>query len=242
MLPTLPLGPLALPTYPFFLLLAFWAALAIGAWAAPRRGLEGDHVYNAGLYGLAAGLVVGRAGHVIAFWPAYRHQPLDIIGLNGRAFLLWPALVAAALCAGWYIHRHRLSWAALLDALTPGVLAAVALISIGALLDGRPLGAVTDAPWAVQLWGVARQPSQVYEAAASLAVMAVTLAALRGRPRPGRVAWLGLLGYGLSRWLLEPFRAAEVSPTLVGGLRSAQVAGLAAALVALWALRRLSRR
>ena len=38
MLPVIQLGPLSLPTYPLGLLLAAWAALAVGAW---RRGAWG---------------------------------------------------------------------------------------------------------------------------------------------------------------------------------------------------------
>ena len=73
MLPILQLGPLALPVYPISLLLAFWAGLALSARAARRLGVDGDHIWNAGLYGLLATIIVGRLAHGIAFWPAYRH-------------------------------------------------------------------------------------------------------------------------------------------------------------------------
>jgi prolipoprotein diacylglyceryltransferase len=56
-----------------------------------------------------------------------------------------------------------------------------------------------------------------------------------GGGRPFTAALIALLGYGLTRWLLEPFHAQ--SATLPGGLLTAQVAGLALALLALWLLR-----
>ena len=235
MLPVVQLGPLSIQAYLLVLLLSAWAGLAIGAWAAQRLGLEGDHIYNAGLYGLLAGLIAGRAGHVIAFWSAYRAQPVEIIGLNTRAFLLWPGIVVGLMVAGWYVRRHKLPWGPVLDAAAPGALVGIAIADLGALLAGRALGAPTTAPWAVTVWGVARHPSQVYETLAALTVLAVTLRMLRTRGRPGSVAWVGLLGYGLSRWLLEPFRAESTS--ILGGLRVPQLLGLAAALIALWALR-----
>jgi prolipoprotein diacylglyceryltransferase len=74
---------------------------------------------------------------------------------------------------------------------------------------------------------------------AALLVLAAALWVLRRAYRPGRVFWTAVLGYGLSRWLLEPFR--EVSATLPGGFRAAQVLGLVAACVALLALRAISR-
>ena len=242
MLPVLQIGPLSLPTYPLALLLAGWIALEVGARAARRLGLDGDHIYNVGVYALAAGAIGGRLGHVVAYWPAYRTQLLEIFGFNSRAFLLWPAAAAALVVASGYLYRQRLPLARMLDAAAPGALAGAAVASLGALLAGRAYGAAARVPWAVNPWGVSRHPSQVYEALAALAVAGLVLRMIRQGSRPGAAALVALAGYGLSRWLLEPFRAPEVSATILGGLRSAQVLGLAAALIALWGLRVLGRR
>lgn len=242
MLPIIQLGPLSLPTYPLALLLAGWLALEVGARAARRMGLDGDHIYNAGLYGLVAGAIGGRLGHVVAYWSSYRTQLVEIFGVNTRAFLLWPGVIAALAVAGWYLFgRHRLPLAKVLDAFAAGALFAIALASIGNLLAGRAPGLATTLPWAVDLWGVARHPSQIYEALAALAVGMLVLRMVGRGSQPGAAALVALCGYGLSRWLLEPFRAPEVSAVTVGGLRSAQVLGLAVALAALWGLRALTK-
>ena len=242
MLPVIQLGPLSLPTGPLALLLAVWAALAVGAWAARREGLDGDDIYNAGLYGLAAGLVAARLAHVIVYWDAYRTQLLEIFGFNQRAFLLWPGVIVALAVAGWYVYRHRLPLVKVLDAIAPGVLVGIAIADVAALLTGRNAGAPTNLPWAVSLWGVPRHPVQIYEALAALAVAALALWMIARGSRPGSAALVALCGYGLSRWLLEPFRAPEASVTVLGGLRLAQVVGLAVALIALWGLGRLASR
>ena len=135
MLPVIQLGPLSLPTGPLALLLAVWAALAVGAWAARREGLNGDDIYNAGLYGLAAGLVAARLAHVIVYWDAYRTQLLEIFGFNQRAFLLWPGVIVALAVAGWYVYRHRLPLVKVLDAIAPGVLVGIAIVGCGRAAD-----------------------------------------------------------------------------------------------------------
>jgi phosphatidylglycerol---prolipoprotein diacylglyceryl transferase len=237
MLPVLQVGPLAIQTYPLALLLAGWAALAVGSRLARYRGIDGDHVYNAGLYGLIGGVIAARAGHVIAYWSAYRTQLTEIFGFNTQAFLLWPGLIGGLAIAGWYIYRHRLPLVAVLDVFAPGALVGVAIASIGAFLAGRNPGAASSLPWAVEMWGVTRHPSQLYEALAALAVAGLAGQSVRRGARPGAPFLLAVLGYGLSRWLLEPFR--EASPALPGtGLRVPQVIGLALALVSLWALTR----
>jgi phosphatidylglycerol---prolipoprotein diacylglyceryl transferase len=238
MLPVLQIGPFALQAYPLSLLLAAWAGLAVGARVATRLGIDGDHIYNAGFAALLAGLIFGRLGHVIAFWSAYSAQPLDIIGLNPRAFALWAALPAALAAAAWYSHRHHLPWVTVLDAAGPGLLAAAAVLDVGNLLAGQAAGAPTSLPWAINLWGVARHPSQVYELIAALVALAAAIWVLRHAYWPGRVIWTAILGYSLGRWLLEPFR--EASATLPGGFRTVQVLGLLAAGVALLALRALA--
>jgi prolipoprotein diacylglyceryltransferase len=235
MLPVLQIGPLAIQTYPLALLLAGWVALSVGAWVAGRLGLDGDDIYNAGLTGFAAGLVVGRLAHVITFWSAYQIEPSAIVGLNPRAFLPGPALAAALLTAGWYVYRRHLRLASVLDAAAAGTLAGLAVAGLGAFLVGRDLGIPAQVPWAVTAWGIKRHPVQIYEMLAIAAVLIAVLALLARPTRPGTMAWVALLGYGLVRWALEPLRAD--SATVLGGLRTAQVLGLAAALIALWALR-----
>ncbi len=235
MLPILQIGPLALPTYPLGLLLAFWAALEVAGRLAQRRGLDGDHLYNAGLLGGLALVVVGRLAHVVAFWPAYRLQPAEIVGLNAQAFLWGPGAVAGAVVAAWYMGRRKLPWPAVADAVAAGALAGLIVAHAAALVAGAEVGAAADLPWAVNLWGVRRHPVQLYAALGEAIALAAVLWAVRRGARPGRPAWIALLGWGAITWLVEPFRAE--SATIVGGLRAAQIAGWVAMLVALWRLR-----
>jgi phosphatidylglycerol:prolipoprotein diacylglycerol transferase len=232
-------GPLALPVFPLAVLLGGWLGLEISARLARRLGLNGDHIYNSVFFALAAGLVTARLAHVVFFWPAYRTQPLEIIGLNTRAFLIGPGLIAAAAAWAWYVYRRRLPGRKMLDALAPGALIALAVASIGAFIAGRNAGAPSDLPWAVTQWGVSRHPVQLYEAAAYLtfAYLAARYASpLRSSPPPPLRSFLfALLGYGLTRWLFEPFHVE--SATMAGGVLTAQVAGLALALAAVWLLR-----
>jgi phosphatidylglycerol:prolipoprotein diacylglycerol transferase len=237
MLPILQIGPLALPTYPLALLIASWTALEISSRVARRAGLDGDHLYNAGLYAALALVAAGRLAHVIAFWPAYRLQPGEIIGLNMQAFLWGPGAVVGLGVAAWYIYRHKLPWAPVWDAAAAGALVGLIITELGAFLAGNGLGAAAELPWAVELWGVRRHPVQIYAALGLTLAAAATAWVARRDGRSGRAGWIALLGWGVTTWLAEPFRAE--SATILGGLRTLQIAGWAAALAALWRLRRL---
>jgi phosphatidylglycerol:prolipoprotein diacylglycerol transferase len=238
MLPVLQMGPLALPTYPLSLLLAAWAALAAGAWAARRMGLAGDHVYNAGLYGLMAAVVVARLAHVTAFWSVYRSQPLEIVGLNTRAFIWWPGLLAALVVVGWYIRRHRLPWIAIADAGALGIPIGISVACLGAFLAGSGQGAPTWLPWGISTWDVPRHPFQLYWMLAALATAAVVAWVLVRQKRPGAAALAALAACGFFALLIEPARADSL--TTLGGLRIVQLLGLSAVMLALWNLRKRS--
>jgi phosphatidylglycerol---prolipoprotein diacylglyceryl transferase len=239
MLPVLQIGPLALPTYSLSLLLAVWAALAAGAWAARRLGLAGDHIYNAGLYGLFAAVVTARMAHVAAFWSVYRSQPLEMVGFNARAFIWWPGLLAALVVVGWYIRRHRLPWVTVADAGALGALIGISVACLGAFLaGGGQEGAPTGLPWGISTWDVPRHPFQLYWSLATLAAAASVALVLTRQKRPGAAALTVLVACGGIALLIEPARVDSL--TTLGGLRVVQLLGLAAALIALTCLRRRS--
>lgn len=240
MWPTIPLGPLRLQTYGTFLLLAFWLGLWLAARRGPRVGVDGDHLYNAGFAALLSGIAAARLGHVAAFFEVYRTDPLQVFSLSPAALLPLPGLAGALVGAWWYVRRHRLSPAAVADAAAPGFLLGAAVASVGAFLAGRTVGAVTGLPWGVVLPAapeLRRHPTALYEAAATLAWLAMVLAAERRRAGwPGRTAWLTLFGYAALRLFLESLRAGGA--LLPGGWRAAQVVAWCALALSGWRLGR----
>ena len=209
MLPILQLGPLALPIYPISLLLAFWAGLALSARSrAPSgrgrrshvergivRSAGDDHSRTAGARDrVLARLSLAAARDRWAECPGVSVGTGSPGGLDRRRVVHPPAQAALG-------HRARRSRA--------GALAGLIIANLGALLAGNGVGAPANLPWAVDLWGVSRHPVQLYAALGELITLAVVLHALRKPSRPGTAALLGLLGWGLTAWLIEPFRAGE---------------------------------
>ena len=85
MYPTLLIGTVAIPTYPLLMLIALWAGLWLAARRADRLGLDGDHVYNAGLYGLIAGIIGARLWFVLAHWENYAENLGQALSLSRSA-------------------------------------------------------------------------------------------------------------------------------------------------------------
>ncbi|HIC89106.1 MAG TPA: hypothetical protein EYP04_06860 [Anaerolineae bacterium] len=238
MFPVLSIGPLNIQTYGLLLLIAFWGALGLAAKEAERLGIEGDHVWNLGLYSAFGGLVAARLGHAIVYWSAYRTNLLQLVSPTPGTLLLWPGLVVGMLVALAYAWHAQLPLARLADALATGILLGLAIGSLAALATGQAYGRPTDLPWAIQLWDARRHPTQIYEMVATLAVLAVVWWTRARRSRDGCGALLALAGYAAARLFLEAFRAD--SATLFAGVRAVQVYALIALLLALWGMSQLS--
>ena len=170
------------------------------------------------------GVVIGgRLGFVLFYQPAYYlSHPAEIpmIWQGGMSFhggFLGVVTAAWVFCARNGLRI--LSTADLLALATPpGILLGRTANFINAELWGRP----SDAPWAVVFPGphalcdgapCARHPSQLYEAGLEgllLGALLLTLAFGAGALRkPGLIAGLFFVGYGIARFIVEFFRLAD---------------------------------
>lgn len=233
MLPTLRLGPLALPTYPLLIILGLYLGLWLAARVGARRGLDPDHIYNAGFYAFLAALVSGRLGHVIHFFPAYLEDPLSILSPNIAAFEPWAALAAATLALAWYLRRHAMPFLPFLDAIASGGLLTLGVKALAEGLNGRAFGAPSMLPWAIPQWDVYRHPVQFYELLGTLAALSLLLTFL-DHLRSGQATLTALAGYAFIRLLVDAFR--DQPATLGAGFRLSQIIALIVLLVALLAL------
>jgi prolipoprotein diacylglyceryltransferase len=237
MVPTISIGPASLPTYSLLLLLGYFVSLWFASKVATRRGLNPDHIYNIGFYAVIAGLIVGRLGHVIMYFPAYAADPLSVLSPNMNAIQPWFAAAAALAVAFWYQRKYRIPIPEMLDALAGGALMLLAARALAEGLNGIHFGEPCMAPWAIYQWNVARHPVQYYELLGVLAVLAGFWAWLR-RFRPGFAALFALAGYAGVRLLVDAFRAEAL--TVGDGYRVNQIVAWIVLLMALLAFYQLT--
>lgn len=231
MLPVLQLGPMALQLPGLLLLAGVWIANSLAERAARGQGLSPAMVTNLIFYSLVVGVLGARLGYALRFLPVYLSDPLGLVSLNPSTLSLPDGVVAGSLMALAYGQRRGLPFWPTLDALAPGLAAFGVAIGAAHLASGDAFGAASDLPWALQLWGARRHPTQVYEILFALASLGLVLRASSRRFFPGLtfLAWLALAA--LSRLILEAFRGDSV--IIFGGLRQAQLISLALLLVAM---------
>lgn len=224
--PTLPFGPLSLPTAPIAILIAVTAGLEIAGRYGRRLRLSADDVWNTGLLAIAAGLLVARLWNVVQLWPIYRDEPWLIFSLRPSGFVFGPGALVALAVGYLYLLRKALDPLRVVTALTVGALVAGMILSIGAFLTGSIKGLPSTLPWALPYFGELLHPVALYQAG-GLWLLFVFCWLYGPRFTSGRLILLAALGYSLLRLITDGFVA---EATLFAGLRSSQVVSLLCSL------------
>ena len=224
MLPILQIGPLALQLPGLLLLAGVWIGSTFVEREAPKRGLSGAVLSSLVFYGLVAGLLGARLGYVLRYWTVYAQDPLGLISLNPKTLSAAEGVAAALLTVLVLAQRRRLPLWPTLDAFAPGLAMFAVFAALADLSSGNAFGAPTSLPWAIELWGAARHPSQVYTILLAVTVVVAIHRLGRGPAFSGLMflAWLAMTA--ASRLFLEAFRGDSV--IVLGSFRSAQLISL----------------
>jgi phosphatidylglycerol:prolipoprotein diacylglycerol transferase len=231
MFPIFNLGPLTLPTYPLLLLVALWSGMAVSARQASRLGLDGDHVYNAGLYGLIAGIIGARLWFVLSHWENYSSNLSQALSLSRSALSAGEGLIIAGLVILIYLQLAKVPLGQIFDALAPGLTVAIIIANVGAFLAGESLGSPSQVSWTVASANVPRHPFQLYQAIAGVGILLALYLLRRRRPWPGFRFWLFVSLYSGLRLFLEIFR--DQPPIIGDGFLAVQLLALSAIVISL---------
>jgi phosphatidylglycerol---prolipoprotein diacylglyceryl transferase len=216
------IGPLAVRWYA----LAYLAGFILG-WryciALSRRwmGRPDTEDFDEFLTWAVVGVILGgRFGYVLFYnLPYYLENPLDALQVWHGGMSFHGGLIGVVLSILLFCRRRGLSpfrFGDLVGCASPiGLFFGRIANFINGELYGR-IAAQTDwgADWAMvfprDLLQLPRHPSQLYEAALEGALLFVILAILARRPavaaRPGLLAGIFFIGYGLARSLVEFYR------------------------------------
>lgn len=236
MYPIIELGPLNLGSGALLLVIAMFVGHARFERVARVRGGESLE-YRASRcapFALAGAAIGARLWYGLFNWDMYSQSPGLFLALR-LGDLAWPGALIGGTLAGYaYLRVRRLDDAAapLADAAALALPLAQAIASLGLLLSGDALGAPSDLPWAVPLFGVLRHPVALYYLLAALATWGTVAWIARFSSRPGTLATVYLALQGSALLLLEALRVDSL--VAAGGVRVAQVVGLAMILMALW--------
>jgi phosphatidylglycerol:prolipoprotein diacylglycerol transferase len=218
----LQLGPVAVHWYGLTYLAAFglflflglrrlqhppFAALAqAGIWQ--RRDVE--DILFLGVMGVVLG---GRVGYCLFYKPAYYlNHPLEIFAVWQGGMSFHGGLLGVVAAMVWFARSHRRPFLQVMDFVAPCVPTGLAAGRVGNFINGELWGRLADPalPWGMVFRGAGdmpRHPSQVYQFLLEGLLLFVLLwLYARQERKPGQVAAVFVLGYGVFRFVAEYFR------------------------------------
>lgn len=223
-------GPLAIRWYG----LAYVAGVLLG-WYWMRRiirslplspFLKEKHI-DGFLTSAMIGIVVGgRLGYTFFYeTSSWAEKPLKVFALWEGGMSFHGGFLGILIAAFWHAHRYHIPFLRFTDAMACAAPIGLFFGRIANFINGELYGRMTDVPWAVIFpYGGERprHPSQIYEAILEGLVLFFVCNFVLKRPffakEAGRTSGVFVIGYGLSRMLIECFREPDVQiGYLIGG-------------------------
>jgi phosphatidylglycerol:prolipoprotein diacylglycerol transferase len=205
------------------LLIGLWLGLTLAEKHGLNRGFDPGKMYNLSFIVILAGVLGGRIAYVLQYPQAFLASPLSIISLNVTLFNLWGGIGAAIIAALWYGQKERFPLWSTLDVFTPAFAVLAVAIGLAHLASGSAYGSPSDLPWAIELWGTRRHPTQIYETIFACLGFGITYWLLKTTKdlMSGSVFLIFVAFTAASRLFLEAFRG---DSQLIGSIRLAQLA------------------
>jgi phosphatidylglycerol:prolipoprotein diacylglycerol transferase len=201
--------------------LAYLAGILLGWWyllkllARPGAPMARRHADDLVFYATLGIILGGRLGYVLFYRPDYYFtNPVEILQLWDGGMSFHGGLIGTILAVLWLARRHQLDWLRVHDYVVCCAPFGLFFGRLANFVNGELWGrGPTDVPWAMVFptgGPVPRHPSQLYEAGLEglllFAILWFLFWRTDARYWPGRLAGTFLLGYGISRFLVELVR------------------------------------
>ena len=219
------LGPLTVHWYGIFVALGYLSAVLAMLRMKRHAGLDSEQVFDLSMITIVAGILGARIFYVVQFWSrdGFADDLLMIVRIDKGGLVFYGGFICALLGVWLYCRRKSLAPLKVMDMMAPALAVGHAFGRIGCFFQGCCYGQPSSLPWAVSFpqgtlpttkypdfsaslsCSEALHPVQLYESFANFALFGILLL-LAGRMKPGRLAALYMIGYGLLRFSLEFFR------------------------------------
>lgn len=217
----LQLGPLAIQWYGLMYVFGFLGVYMAWVYRIKHQGDAINPKWDVDLasdllfYGALGAVLGGRLGYALFYKPLeYLAEPLTIItGIREGGMSFHGGLLGVIFALWLFSRKTKISFLDIGDFVAPVAPIGLFFGRIGNFINQELWGKPTDMPWAMVFTTAdeqARHPSMLYEAALEGLLLFVTLWLVSRKRRPlGLLSGLFLMGYAISRMLVEFFRVPD---------------------------------
>ena len=237
-------GPLPVRWYGLMYLIGFAAAWWLGRVRAsrPQSVISSAQVDDLVFFGMIGVVVGGRIGSTFFYYfPDFIENPLILFRIWDGGMSFHGGFLGVLLVMWWYAKKQRLAFFTLMDFVAPLVPIGLGAGRIGNFINQELVGRPTDLPWGmifpVTQDGIARHPSQLYQAGLEgLLLFLILWFYSASKPPRMAVSAVFLLGYGLFRFIVEFVRTPDAHLGFIafGWLTMGQLLSLPMIIIGLW--------
>ena len=231
------IGPLEIRYYGLMYVIAFILGYFVVRAVGRRKGLplKNEDILDVFLVTIPLGIVFARLYYVAFNWAFYRANPWEIPAVWHGGLAIHGGLFGGVLGLLLSSRWKRVPFWSLADVAVPAVALGQTLGRIGNFLNGDAFGTPTTLPWGIVFPldspagmaypGQPLHPAMLYEAFGNLLIFLALLRLSRRPAKPGFLAAMYFVLYGLVRFPCEfvrgdalwlgPFRAAQVVSVLL---------------------------
>ncbi|MDK4228697.1 MULTISPECIES: prolipoprotein diacylglyceryl transferase [Corynebacterium] len=259
------LGPLPLRAYALCIIAGIIVALYITQARYVRVGGDSNVVWDAAILAIPAGVIGGRAYHVITDHHKYfcaDCDPVDALRITNGGLGIWGAIALGTIAVAVMFKIRGIRLAPFADAAAPAIVLAQGIGRLGNWFNQELYGRATDVPWALEIYQRVDEngnyapvagtstgeviatvhPTFLYELLWNVAIFVFLLwAHKRFRLGGGQVFALYVAGYTAGRFWIELMRSDEAT-LLFDAVRVNAVVSVVACVLAIVALDVLGKR
>lgn len=217
------LGSINVHWYGIMYALALLSAIFVAKWLIKKDKLPiSSDLFDSYIWWVEIGVILGaRLGYIIFYDPNsmyYLTHPWQIFnpfvngeftGISGMSY--HGAFIGFLIASILFCKKNKVSFWFLADIAVLGISAGYVFGRIGNFFNQELVGRVTDVSWAINVNGVLRHPSQLYEAVLEgLLIFAILYYFRNKKSFDGQLAIMYGVLYSIARIIAEIFRQPDV--------------------------------
>lgn len=221
------IGPITIHGYGLMIGIGFIAALLVGLHRAKKKGLDGDFLFSAAIVCLIFGMLGAKLLYILTVLDKIIKNPADFLSLSS-GFVVYGGIIVGILAGFVYCKMKGKFFRTYFDLVMPSISIAQGFGRLGCFLAGCCYGKETDSWCGITFTdssfapnGVSLIPTQLISSAGNFLIAGTLIFIARKQRKPGLIAGLYLVFYGVGRFLVEMLRG-DIERGSIGNLSTSQ--------------------